>query len=181
MAEMTPADVGAIMGRNNNGWGFGGDGAGMFYLMILFLFGMGAGNWGGYGGGNLSAEMQAGFNNQSIQAALGNLNNVANNGVADLRFAIAQENCQDRQVFNDGFRDLVAASNLNTQRIVDTINGGISMIDNKLCQLELDALKTKNNEQASEIASLKAQIATINNNAYLISQLRPATTTTSAG
>ena len=52
MAEMTPADVGAIMGRNNNGFGFGGDGAGMFYLMILFLFGMGAGNWGGYGGGN---------------------------------------------------------------------------------------------------------------------------------
>ena len=178
MAEMTPADVGAIVGRNNNGWGFGGDGAGMFYLMILFLFGMGAGGWGGYGNGNnLSAEMQAGFNNQSLQAQLGNLNNVMQNGFADTRFAIAQENCQDRQVFNDGFRDLIAAGNANTQTIVNAINNGIQMIDNKLCQMEMDALKSKNNEQASEIASLKAQIATINNNAYLIQQLKPATTT----
>ena len=103
------------------------------------------------------------------------------NGFADTRFAVAQENCQDRQVFNDGFRDLIAAGNLNTQRIVDTINNGIQMIDNKICQIEMDALKTRNNEQASEIASLKAQIATINNNAYLIEQIRSATTTTTAG
>ena len=175
MAEMTAADIGAVMGRNNNGWGFGGDGAGMFYLMILFLFGMGAGGWGGYGGNNLSAEMQAGFNNQSLQAGIGNVTNAVQAGFADTRFAIAQENCADRQVFNDGFRDLIAAGNANTQQIINAINGGIQMIDNKLCQLEMDALKTKNNEQASEIASLKAQIATINNNAYLISQLKTTT------
>ena len=149
---------------------------GMFWMLILFLFFGAGGGWGGYGNGNLGAEMQAGFNNQSLQAQLGNINNVMQNGFADTRFAIAQENCQDRQVFNDGFRDLIANNNANTQRIVDTFNGGIQMIDNKLCQLELDALKTRNNEQASEIASLKAQIATINNNAYLISQLKPATT-----
>ena len=180
MAEMTPADVGAIMGRNNNGWGFGGDGAGMFYLMILFLFGMGAGGWGGYGGNNLSAEMQAGFNNQSLQAGIGNITNAIAQGFADTRFAVAQENCSDRQVFNDGFRDLIDAGNANTQAIIGAINGGIQLIDNKLCQLEMDALKTKNNEQASEIASLKAQIATINNNTYLLAQIKdmiPAATT----
>jgi len=103
------------------------------------------------------------------------LNNAVAAGFADTRFAIAQENCADRQVFNDGFRDLIAAGNANTQQIINAINGGIQMIDNKLCQLEMDALKTKNNEQASEIASLKAQIATINNNAYLISQLKTTT------
>ena len=153
-----------------------GNSMGMFWMLILFLFFGAGGGLGGYGNGNLGAEMQAGFNNQSLQAQLGNINNVMQNGFADTRFAIAQENCQDRQVFNDGFRDLIANNNANTQRIVDTFNGGIQMIDNKLCQLELDALKTRNNEQASEIASLKAQIATINNNAYLISQLKPATT-----
>lgn len=153
-----------------------GNSMGMFWMLILFLFFGAGGGWGGYGNGNLGAEMQAGFNNQSLQAQLGNINNVMQNGFADTRFAIAQENCQDRQVFNDGFRDLIANNNSNTQRIVDTFNNGIQMIDNKLCQLELDALKTRNNEQASEIASLKAQIATINNNAYLISQLKPATT-----
>ena len=176
MAEMTPADVGAIMGNRNN-FGFGGGDAGMFYLLILFLFGMGAGGWGGYGYGNnnLSAEMQAGFNNQSLQAGLGNINNAIAAGFADTRFAVAQENCSDRQVFNDGFRDLIDAGNANTQAIIGAINGGIQMIDNKLCQLEMDALKSKNNEQASEIASLKAQIATINNNAYLISQLKTTT------
>ena len=176
MAEMTPADVGAIMGNRNN-FGFGGGDAGMFYLLILFLFGMGAGGWGGFGGnGSIGAEMQAGFNNQSLQAALGNINNAVAAGFADTRFAVAQENCQDRQVFNDGFRDLIAAGNANTQLIVNAINGGIQMINDKFCQLEMDALKSKNNEQASEIASLKAQIATIENNAYLISQLKPATT-----
>ena len=125
--------------------------------------------------------MQAGFNNQSLQAGIGNVTNAVQAGFADTRFAIAQENCADRQVFNDGFRDLIDAGNANTQAIIGAINGGIQMIDNKLCQLEMDALKTKNNEQASEIASLKAQIATINNNAYLIAQIKGTTTTTSAG
>lgn len=80
-------------------------------------------------------------------------------------------------MFNDGFRDLIAAGNVNTQLIVGAINNGIQKLDDKLCQLEMDALKTKNNEQASEIASLRAQIATMQNNAYLISQLKPASTT----
>lgn len=167
---------------NRNGFGYGADyfggGAGMFYLMILFLFGMGAGGWGGYGNNNanLSEQMQNGFNNQAVQGALGNMNTVMTNGFADTRFAIAQENCADRQVFNDGFRDLIANNNLNTQNIINTINNGVETVREKLCQLELDALKSKNNEQASEIASLRAQLATMQNNAYLISQLKPATT-----
>ena len=177
MAEMSPADIGAVMGgRNSNGYGFGAD-AGMFYLLILFLFGMGG--WGGYGNnGNLAAEMQNGFNNQAVQSALGNMATTLNNGFADTRFAIAQENCQDRQVFNDGFRDLIAAGNANTQLIVGAINQNSQNLMEKLCQLELDALKTKNNEQASMIASLKAQIATMENNAYLLSQIKGTGTTT---
>ena len=179
MAEMSPADIGAVMGRNNNGWGFGGDGAGMFYLMILFLFGMGAGGWGGYGNNaNLSAEMQNGFNNQAVQSALGNMITSLNNGFADTRFSVAQENCATRQVCNDGFRDIIANNTANTQLIVGAINQGNQNLMNKLCQLELDALKSKNNEQASEIASLKAQIATMENNAYLLSQIKGTGTTT---
>ena len=165
----------ADMAVLSNG-GVGGS-MGMFWMLILFLFFGAGGGWGGYGNGNLGAEMQAGFNNQSLQAQLGNINNVMQNGFADTRFAIAQENCQDRQVFNDGFRDLISAGNANTQTIVNAINQNGQNLMEKLCALELDALKTKNNEQASEIASLKAQIATINNNAYLISQLKPAATT----
>lgn len=171
---MRPADISAMV--NGNRGMFGGDG-GAFWLLVLFLFGMNGGGWGYGNNGNISAEIQNGFNNQSVQAALGNLNSVLTNGIADTRFAIAQENCQDRQVFNDGFRDLIAAGSVNTQLIVGAINNGIQKLDDKLCQLEMDALKTKNNEQASEIASLKAQIATMQNNAYLISQLKPASTT----
>ena len=164
----------ADMAVLSNG-GMGGS-MGMFWMLILFLFFGAGGGWGGYGNANLGAEMQAGFNNQSMQAQLGNINNVMQNGFADTRFAIAQENCQDRQVFNDGFRDMISAGNANTQTIVNAINQNGQNLMEKLCALELDALKTRNNEQASEIASLKAQIATINNNAYLISQLRTTTT-----
>lgn len=45
---MTPADIGAICGNNNDG-GFGGNGA--WWLIVLFIFAFGWGGFGGYGRG----------------------------------------------------------------------------------------------------------------------------------
>ena len=49
-SEMTPADIRACTGGNNDGWGgFGGDG---WWIILLFLFaGWGGRGFGGYGGG----------------------------------------------------------------------------------------------------------------------------------
>ena len=49
-SEMSPADLKAVMGGNNDdGFGFGGNGA--WWIIILLLFGWGRGGFGGFGGG----------------------------------------------------------------------------------------------------------------------------------
>lgn len=206
---LSAADIQAVVGNRNNGFGFGNDGA--FWLLVLLLFG---GNWGGNRNGYVGAEIQNGFNQSAVmngiqnigtqvangfnQAEVGACNRQMNtvqafnqlgvagvqgfnqvaSGIADLKYTVATEACADRTAINGAIRDVIENATANTQRIIDNQNMQSQAILSKICQIELDALKTKNNEQASEIASLKAQLATIANNAYLINQLKPATTTT---
>ncbi len=53
--------------------------------------------------------------------------------VADLKYTVATENCADRQALSDGVRDILTATQAQTQAILD-----------KMCQQELDALKAQN-------------------------------------
>lgn len=76
------------------------------------------------------ADMQQMF---GIQTALQNCccENRAN--IADLKYTVATENCADRAALSDGVRDIIATQTANTQAILD-----------KLCQQEIDTLKTQN-------------------------------------
>lgn len=96
-SEMTPADFGAIVGNNNDG--FGGNGA--WWIIILFLFAL-CGGWGngfgGFGGGSGASEnyvlasdfatiqrqLSDGFN--GIDNALDR----QNSGICDLGYTQAQ-------------------------------------------------------------------------------------------
>lgn len=143
---------------------------------------------------NISTQVANGFNQAEVGACNRQMNTVqafnqlgvagvqgfnqVASGIADLKYTVATEACADRTAINGAIRDVIENATANTQRIIDNQNMQSQAILSKICQIELDALKTKNNEQASEIASLKAQLATIANNAYLINQLKPATTTT---
>lgn len=60
--------------------------------------------------------------------------------IADLKYTIATENCADRAAINNALRDVIANQTAGIQIIVD-----------KLCQQEIDALKTQN-------ANLQTQI-----------------------
>lgn len=60
-----------------------------------------------------------------------------------LRATVLQENCQDRYEAQRNAADIIAAGNANTQRIVDTVNGGIRTVTDKLCQLELDGVRNQ--------------------------------------
>ena len=53
--------------------------------------------------------------------------------IADLKYTVATENCADRAAVADGIRDVIESNTRNTQLILD-----------KLCQQEIDALKTQN-------------------------------------
>ena len=75
---------------------------------------------------------------------------------ADLKYTIATEACNNRQALAD-----------QTQALLNTINGGIQSIQDKLCQQEIDALKTENANLQTQLnmanlaASQTAQTATI--------------------
>lgn len=154
---------------------------GLFWIIILFLFAFMGNGWGNFGGTSSTTQavcndVQRGFDQQAIISELNGINNSVTNGlasaeisrcnaqsnilqtlnnmamsfqncccenraqIADLKYTVATENCADRQVINDALRDIITSNTANTQVILD-----------KLCQQEIDALKTQN-------ANLQTQI-----------------------
>ena len=166
--------VGPMYGNgSSNGFGWND---GSFWIIILFLFafmGNGWGNWGGNSGAN---DVQRGFDQQAVMSGLSGINSSVANGfaaaeisrcntqanllqslndmamafqncccenraqAADLKYTIATEACADRQAVTDALRDVTTTLTAQTQTILD-----------KMCQQEIDALKTQN-------ANLQTQI-----------------------
>ena len=170
--------VGPMYGNgSSNGFGWGD---GSFWIIILFLFafmGNGWGNWGGNSGTTtINNDVQRGFDQQAVMSGLTGINSAVANGfagaeisrcnaqanilqtlndmamalqncccenraqAADLKYTIATEACADRQAVTDALRDVTASMTAQTQTILD-----------KMCQQEIDALKTQN-------ANLQTQI-----------------------
>ena len=108
--------------------------------------------------------LQALNNNQTN--LMTQLNNIAMNqqncccenraAVADLKYTVATEACNDRAAVTEALTSVTAQNNLNTQKILD-----------KLCQQEIDALKTENANLQTQLnlanlaASQGQQTATI--------------------
>lgn len=95
-------------------------------------------------------------------------------GLADLKYTVATEACADRNAVTEALRDVTSSVTASTQAILD-----------KLCQQEIDALKTQNQQLqmqgylASLAASQNAQTGQIlNDNAAqttaLLRALNPA-------
>lgn len=162
---------------NNNGFLGGNDGAWILVLFILILAGgWNNGFGGGYAGGNGTAyvanDVQRGFDQSALINGLNGINQTLNNnqanlsnqlnaiamnqqncccenraGLADLKYTVATENCADRAALSDGLREVLAATQAQTQTILD-----------KLCQQEIDALKAQNQQlqMQSYLANLAA-------------------------
>ena len=178
--NLSAADVAAVTGNNNRGM-FGGDG--LFWIIVLFLFAFmgGWGNNGNNGGYGMNYGIQDGFNQQAIMSGINGItatlgaNQIANTqsmnqiamslqncccenraGLADLKYTVATEACADRNAVSSALRDVIASNTANTQAILD-----------KLCQQEIDALKTQNANLQTQInlanlqASQTAQTARI--------------------
>lgn len=177
--NLSAADVAAVTGNNSRGM-FGGDG--LFWIIVLFLFAF-MGGWGnnGNGGYGMNYGIQDGFNQQAIMSGINGItatlgtNQIANTqamnqiamslqncccenraGLADLKYTVATEACADRNAVSSALRDVIASNTANTQAILD-----------KLCQQEIDALKTQNANLQTQInlanlqASQTAQTARI--------------------
>lgn len=83
------------------------------------------------------ADMQQNF---SLQSALQNCCCENRAATADLKYTVATEACADRSAISDALRDVIASNTANTQAILD-----------KLCQQELDAVKSENESLRTQL------------------------------
>lgn len=92
---LSAADVAAVVGNGNNGFGLGNDGGGLFWLLVLFLFGFGNNGWGnGYGGNiggeiypwmNQSQQINDGFRDQMINGNIQGIQSSITSGFGDVQ------------------------------------------------------------------------------------------------
>ena len=159
---MTPADFSALMGNNRGygDWGFGGSQG--WWILLLFLFAGGWGNGGGFGWGNrggavpymmnenTQAEIQRGFDQQSLMAGIGNLNNTVSNGFANAE--VARCNAQ---------MNLMQTLNNNQFGLYQTLNQNQLATYQGLNQLAMGQQVANSANQAG-LADLKYTVATEN-------------------
>lgn len=190
---LSAADIAAVTGNNNaGGLGFGGDGAWLILILLLFAAFNGNGGWGNNGAG----AMQQGFDQQAVMSGLGMIQNSLN--------GIGTQNCNDRfdiiNTLNNGHNNILQQMATyemarqqccceNKQLIADlkyTVaqEGAATRqtILDRLCQQEIDALKTQvNNLQTQINIATQTQQLIANNEAqslYLKQALAPTTSGT---
>ena len=139
--------------------GMGGMGGGLFggdlsIIVLFFLFmmlgGWGNGFGGGFGGGDLypwmnnsnqMADLERSFAAQTastaamtgLQSQLANCCCENRSSIADLKYTVATEACADRNAVTSALRDVLTATQAQTQTILD-----------KMCAQEIDNLKAQN-------------------------------------
>ena len=113
---------------------------------------------------------QQGFNGVQAQLAQCCCDNRA--GLADLKYTVATENCADRAALSDGIRDLLAATQAQTQTILTQLcNDKIEAKNDTIAQLRQELIYARGQaSQVDQTAQLRASQATAAN--QLVSELR---------
>lgn len=105
----------------------------------------------------IQSELIGNYKKQKIKSFYDNINGenkqLIQSSFADLNYNLATEACQNRQVVNQGVRDIIDNNNNNMRSILDF-----------LVQSKIDTLNAEN-------TSLRGQISQAEQNAYLVSQL----------
>lgn len=99
------------------------------------------------------ADMNQNF---ALQSALQNCCCENRASIADLKYTVATENCNDRQALATSTRDIIENQTRNTQAILD-----------KLCQQEIDALKTQNVSLQNQLNMATLRESQTAQNAYI--------------
>ena len=172
--DLSAADVAAVVGNGNNGFGNWGDGS--FWIIVLFLFAlMGGWNNGGFGGN--SGGYQQGFDQAAVMNGINSINSSICNGfagveasanarqIADMQNSFALQSqlanccCENRLATANLASDLAreacadrAAVTDALSRVLEATNAQNQRIIDQMCQDKIDA----KNEQ---IANLRQQMA----------------------
>lgn len=79
---------------------------------------------------------------------------------ADLKYTIATENCADRAALSDGIRDIIAATQTQTQTILD-----------KMCQDKIDAKNDEISQLRQEVLYARGQASQIAQNEQIVNSI----------
>ena len=195
------ADIAAVTGRNNED-GFGG---GWWILIILFAI---FGGWGNNGYGNngnngVGAEVQRGFDTQSIISKLDGITNglcdgfyATNNTIQQTGFGIQQainadtvanmQNtnaiqsqlaeccCENRAAIAQVRYDMATDTCAITTALERGFNSVNENVNKQFCDLQMRDMQRTIDEQASLIQSLNLAQSQANQNQTLINALRPS-------
>ena len=133
-SEMSPADLRAVMGNNDDGFGFGGNGA--WWIIILLLFGWGRGGYGfggGFGGGQgggygypccgtpaTQADLSAAFASNSVLSGINGIDSTLCQGFNGINTAILQNGYNTQAGINTLSHQLADCC-CATQRAIDSV------------------------------------------------------------
>jgi len=167
---LSAADIAAVMGSNNGGWGFGNNGDWWVILFLFALMGNGFGGGFGWGGGGYAAEgsMIYPWMNQANITTEGFQNQLLNDNITSIRDGVSALSTQLCNTGNDiqmtlcnGFAGVEQGANTRQMANMQTafsqqtaMNQGFNNVQSQLAQCCCD------NKLAS--ADLKYTIATEN-------------------
>ena len=173
-SEMSPADLRAVMGNNDDGFGFGGNGA--WWIIILLLFGWGRGGFGGfggnYGGGQgvgygypccgtpaTQADLSAAFASNSVLSGINGIDSTLCQGFNGINTAILQNGYNTQAGINTLSHQLADCC-CATQRAIDSVKyenaTNTCAIQNTIQNTTRDVIENQNANSRAILDALNA-------------------------
>ena len=163
--NMTLSDIAAIMPKNNNSDGFL-EGNGIIILILFFLiFGYGGNGWGNQGQANTQADIQRGFDTQSIISKLDGITNGLSDTAYENARLIENNTVSTLQGFNQtqtsmlqGFNGVGATLNQGFNSVQESINNLSHQMEQCCCNLKTQMMQDKYDELNREYSQAVAAV-----------------------
>lgn len=141
MDNMTLSDIAAVMPKNTTDHDGLLEGNGIIILILFFLI-FGFGGWGNNGNGNLSADMQRGFDTQSIISKLDGLSS----GLCDTAYENARLIEQNTVTNMQGFNQTQMGMMQGFNGVQESINNLSHQMEQCCCNLKTQMMQDKYDE-----------------------------------
>ena len=138
MDNMTLSDIAAVMPKNTTDHDGFLEGNGIIILILFFLI-FGFGGWGNNGNGNLSADMQRGFDTQSIISKLDGLSS----GLCDTAYENARLIEQNTVTNMQGFNQTQMGMMQGFNGVQESINNLSHQMEQCCCNLKTQMMQDK--------------------------------------
>ena len=138
MDNMTLSDIAAVMPKNTTDHDGFLEGNGIIILILFFLI-FGFGGWGNNGNGNLSADMQRGFDTQSVISKLDGLSS----GLCDTAYENARLIEQNTVTNMQGLNQTQMGMMQGFNGVQESINNLSHQMEQCCCNLKTQMMQDK--------------------------------------